>query len=149
ENKILKRSQDFYLKFINQLIRRLSRFIKLQFKRKLKENEEERTGEEAKRNGFLNILVNMDFNSRKKKKKNNNDLYNENINIYLEENDNYILDLEKKVQTLKLIGSNLRDEVRTSNSLLDNLSDRMENINKKITGVYRRVRNIIKKKVKE
>ncbi|SBT34090.1 hypothetical protein POVWA2_020620 [Plasmodium ovale wallikeri] len=47
--KILKRSQDFYLKFINHLTRSLARFIKLQFKRKLKENEEERTGEEAKR----------------------------------------------------------------------------------------------------
>ncbi|SCO66829.1 conserved Plasmodium protein, unknown function [Plasmodium vivax] len=91
----------------------------------------------------------MDFNSRKKKKKNNNnnnDIYNENINIYLEENDNYILDLEKKVQTLKLLGSNLRNEVRTSNSLLDNLSDRMENVNRKLTGVYRRVKNIIKTK---
>lgn len=44
----------------------------------------------------------MDFNSRKKKNK-NYDLYNENINIYLEENDNYILDLESKVQTLKLV----------------------------------------------
>ncbi|EUR71845.1 hypothetical protein PFBG_02871 [Plasmodium falciparum 7G8] len=88
----------------------------------------------------------MDFNSRKKKKK-NNDLYEENINIYLEENDNYILDLEKKVQSLKLIGSNLRDEVRTSNSLLDNLSDRMENVNKKLSGVYRRVKNILRTKV--
>ncbi|KJP86021.1 hypothetical protein AK88_04352 [Plasmodium fragile] len=89
----------------------------------------------------------MDFNSRKKKKKNNNnDIYNENINIYLEENDNYILDLEKKVQTLKLLGSNLRDEVRTSNSLLDNLSHRMEHVNRKLTGVYRRVKNIIKTK---
>ncbi|VWU51143.1 conserved protein, unknown function [Hepatocystis sp. ex Piliocolobus tephrosceles] len=86
----------------------------------------------------------MDFNTRKKKKKNTNDLYNENINIYLEENDNYILDLEKKVQTLKLIGNNLRDEVRTSNNLLDNLSYRMENVNKKLTGVYKRVKNIIK-----
>ncbi|SOS78760.1 conserved Plasmodium protein, unknown function [Plasmodium sp. gorilla clade G1] len=82
----------------------------------------------------------MDFNSRKKKKK-NNDLYEENINIYLEENDNYILDLEKKVQR-----SNLRDEVRTSNSLLDNLSDRMENVNKKLSGVYRRVKNILRTK---
>ncbi|CRG99665.1 conserved Plasmodium protein, unknown function [Plasmodium relictum] len=87
----------------------------------------------------------MDFNSRKKKK-NSNDLFNENINIYLEENDNYILDLEKKVQSLKLIGSNLRDEVKTSNSLLDNLSDRMDNVNKKLTGVYKRVKNILKAK---
>ncbi|KAI4838808.1 BET1-like protein [Plasmodium brasilianum] len=91
----------------------------------------------------------MDFNSRKKKKKKDDDIYNENINIYLEENDNYILDLEKKVQTLKLIGSNLREEVRTSNSLLDNLSDRMESVNKKLTGVYRRVKNILRTKVKE
>ncbi|SOV77098.1 conserved Plasmodium protein, unknown function [Plasmodium sp. gorilla clade G3] len=82
----------------------------------------------------------MDFNSRKKKKK-NNDLYEENINIYLEENDNYILDLEKKVQSLKLV-----NEVRTSNSLLDNLSDRMENVNRKLSGVYRRVKNILKTK---
>ncbi|CAD2098080.1 conserved Plasmodium protein, unknown function [Plasmodium vinckei lentum] len=88
----------------------------------------------------------MDFNSRKKKNKNNYDLYNENINIYLEENDNYILDLESKVQTLKLIGSNMRDEVKTSNSLLYNLSDQMDNVNRKLTGVYRNVKNIIKRK---
>ncbi|KAK6590104.1 hypothetical protein RS030_182708 [Cryptosporidium xiaoi] len=67
---------------------------------------------------------------------------NNNLSILEEQNDQYMIDLEAKVQDLKYISTTMRQQVKESNDLLSNLTEEMGSFGLLLKGTITKIKSL-------
>ncbi|KAL3128751.1 putative integral membrane protein [Cryptosporidium hominis] len=107
------------------------------------EMTDQRTSFYSSNNGSRNRYLKFDDERFGNRNMSGNNINNSSAQSILEEqNDQYMIDLEAKVQDLKYISNTMRQQVKESNDLLSSLSEEMGSFGVLLKGTINKIKTI-------